>query len=275
MKSAYSYFLFVLLFFLLACQAPDSSPADENNIPPHTELQKQINVQNFFNTLPSSKEIFEMIKECNINYVPDYLNNPSQYKNYTLEKSKALNFGIYGTDMAVSTIFKQAQECTLFLKSINFIANELGINNAFNENIMNRLEINQDNRDSVLQLVSQIFKKSDKIFSENKRPELSVLMITGAYIEALYVCGRYIDAKLNDTSFYNKIIKIYQNQTESFQYLIDLLKASNDADDIIFREKLINIADKFKHQNQPMSKETFKETHQLVSELRNQIINVY
>lgn len=238
------------------------------------DLKKQINVQNFFNTIPSANEIFQIIQKTRLNYKPDFLNNPKIYKNYSLEKPRALNIGVYGADMAISAAFNQAQESMLFLKCTNYLAQELGISSAFDENTVDRLEANKENRDSTLEIISQVFKNADKIFRENKRGELSILMITGAFIESMYVAGEYAISKADDTVAFNTITNLYIKQQESLSYLINLLQNISDKDD---GQKLLETLTMIKlHLKESINnKDQFYKTHQQVSELRKQIISVY
>lgn len=265
--------LWLVVFFILSCNDSKNTSEDSDTSVIEGDLNKQINVQNFFNTIPSSTEIFQIIQECKIHYNPDILNDPTKYKNYSLEKARALNLGAYGADLAISGAFNQAQESMLFLKCANYLAKELGISSAFDENIMNRLDVNKENRDSTLEIISQAFKTADKIFTENKRGDLSVYMLIGAFIESMYVAGEYAVKNLNDSVTFNKITVLYKNQRESLQYLINLLKNVSEKDETNF---LLILSEINNHIGQSdKNAEEFQKTHELISGLRKQIISVY
>ncbi|RME15233.1 MAG: hypothetical protein D6799_06265 [Bacteroidetes bacterium] len=273
-KTSIHIFIFMLLMLIvLSCTNNGTSKEDDNTDIVENNQTKQVNVQNFFNNMPAATEVFEIINDARLNYNESFLNNPTLYKNYSLERSQALNLGVYGSDLAISGAFGQAQESMLFLKCTNYLAHELGISSAFDENTMNRFEINKDNRDSTLEIISQAFKKADKILLENKRGNLSVLMIAGAFIESMYVAGEYAMSKITDSTAFNKINTLYFKQHESLQYLINLLQNSSDTDDVQMKETLSNIYTHLKNCNKNI--EEFKETHRLISEFRKQIINTY
>lgn len=274
MNLVFRHIIIALLFIVFSCTNRNGSKEDaESTIMDH-DLKKQINVQNFFNTISSADEIFQIIQKTNLNYKPDFLNNPKIYKNYSLEKPRALNIGVYGADMAISAAFNQVQESMLFLKCTNYLAQELGISSAFDENTVNRLEANKEKRDSTLEIISQVFKNADKIFRENKRGELSILMITGAFIESMYVAGEYAISKADDTVAFNAITNLYIKQQESLSYLINLLQNISDKDDeqkLLETLTMINLHLKESVNN----KDQFYKIHQQVSKLRKQIISVY
>ncbi len=266
--------LYILLFFIFIQCTDIKNTKDENETSVSDfEVKKQINVQNFFNTLPSATDIYEIIQQSRLNYNPDFLNNPTKHKNYSLEKPRALNLGVYGTNLAISAAFNQVQESMLFLKCTNYLAQELGVSSAFDESTMNRLEINKENRDSVLQIISQAFKKSDKIFSGNKRQQLSILMIAGAYLEGMYVAGEYILSKKEDTLAVKTPLNLYFQQKEALSYLLELLQINMEAEEKNLIEKLKDVH-RLLNQS-PASIEQFINAHQIVSDLRKQIVNVY
>lgn len=271
------FYLF-LTILLIACNTNNKENKSEEDVSliGSEALRKQINVQNFFNTIPSVVDIFKIIDQTRLNYNPDYLNDPTKYKEYSLEKSRVLNLGVYGADLAISGVFNQTQKSVLFLKCTNYLAQELGISSAFNEKTMDRLENNKENRDSTLEIISEAFKRADKIFTENKRNELSVLMIVGAFIESMYVAGEYTLSKQNDSLSVKKIMEIYIQQDEALSYLINLLEITDnmeESDISDIKEKLKNIHTHLKKSNNDIKE--FQQTHKLFAELRKQIINVY
>ncbi|GIV28786.1 MAG: hypothetical protein KatS3mg027_2600 [Bacteroidia bacterium] len=262
----------IVVLFTLYCSDTKDKDINDTTVS-HSEIQKQINVQNFFNTLPPATTIYEIIQKSKLNYNSDYLNDPVKHKNYSLEKSRALNLGVYGADLSIAATFNQVQESMLFLKCTNYLAQELGISPAFDESTMERLERNKENRDSVLQIVSKAFKKADKIFVENKRGSLSVLMIVGSFVESMYVAGEYGLSKKEDTLSIKKIQELYFQQKESLSYLIELLEMSADVDDRSLLEKLKNIQQIFSQQEN--NNEQFLRAHEIFTEIKKQIVNVY
>lgn len=275
-RQVFYIFLLISSLFIISCGIDSSNnenKSDDNTIETNKTLNKQINIQNFFNTIPPAIELLQIINEAKLHYNPTYLSNPNKYQQYSLEKSRAFNLGVYGADLAISGLFNQSQQTISYLKCTNYLAKELGISTTFDENVLQRLENNKDNRDSTLEIISEIFKKADKLFSENKRDELSTYMIAGAFIESMYVTGEYALSRSNDTLYLQKIMKLYTQQSESLSYLINLLQITIGNDDATLKQKLVDISSSLKTSSESI--ENFKQTHNLLTELRNQIINVY
>ncbi len=230
------FYKFSLLFFVSlvvlnwACRNQTAKDelaieADTTQLP--TTSKEQLSAQNVFNAMPGKQQITELITANQIEYNVDYVNDPINVTNYNLENKRAVNLGIYGTDLIIASTFDQTQETMSFLKSVNSLAANLGVSAAFNQNMMDRLEANKENRDSTLEIVAGAFKKADTWLKENNRPATSALIVCGTWIEALYVAARYTEPNNN-----KKLMAAVLAQQESLNNLIELLNTSQQTTDI-------------------------------------------
>jgi hypothetical protein len=215
----------VLTLSLSSCGSNDSH--DENNDITTTDPSnkavdgKEISAQNVFNSIPARAEIINLIGESKVEYNPDLLNNPEVASKYSLENSRALNLGAYGSDLSVSGAFDQTQESMIFLKCVNILAKNLGVSTAFDQRMMERMEQYKDNRDSTLEIIAQSFKKADEFLKENNRPATSSLILSGAWIE-----GMYISCEIAQSTKTENIIKTILSQEESLRHVVTMLEAS-------------------------------------------------
>lgn len=182
---------------------------------------QKISAQNVFNTIPSRDVLLDLIKQANTEYNVQYLNNPDDVSKYFLESSRALNLGVYGADLNVASIYDQTQESMLFFKCVNVIAKTIGVSNSFDENMGDRMNANQSNRDSTLNIISQAFKSADNTLRKNGRPGTSSLLVAGAWIEGLYIACQTAKESKNEA-----MIKEIFNQNESLTNLIELIEVS-------------------------------------------------
>jgi hypothetical protein len=106
---------------------------------------------------------------------------------YNTVAAKALNLGVYGSDLSFTSIFDQTQESMLYLRCTNKLASSLGISGAFDETTTARLESNVENRDSLLTIISDSYWTADSYLKENGQPGVSALIIAGGWIEGLYI----------------------------------------------------------------------------------------
>lgn len=210
-------------FILSACSGSkqeEVDASDDGAIVVGLDSQK-ISAQNVFNTIPSRDKLLDLIKQANTEYNVAYLNNPDDVSKYFLESSRALNLGVYGADLNVASIYDQTQESMLFFKCVNVIAKTIGVSNSFDENMGDRMQANQANRDSTLNIISQAFKSADNTLQKNGRPGTSSLLVAGAWVEGLYIACQTAKESKNEA-----MIKEIFNQKESLINLIELIEVS-------------------------------------------------
>ena len=259
------------LLFLGACgsreKAEDIMSEEESALP--TIEQSRFNAQNVFNSLPDRRMVLKLIEENKIEYKPDVLNDPTKVNKYTIEFSKAINLGIYGSDLSIASSFDQTQESMVFLKCVNVLAGSLGVNSAFDQRLFERIESNNNNKDSIIEIVTEAFKKVDEILKYNNRPATSAIILSGCWIEGLYVsCQMGQDAQAES------IIKTIIAQKESLKNLIVMLEGVTLEEPAITvlkdLKKLYNAfedADKAKKYD----REAIGEITKLITALRNRV----
>ena len=223
MIKSFKIIVFALFLTIVSCNNTEKSediiPEDEHTI--EAVRETKFNAQNVFNTLPDRKLILGLIDENKIEYNPDFLNDPNSVNKYTLEFFKATNLGIYGSDLNIASAFDQTQESIVFLKCVNVLAGNLGVNNVFDQKLFDRIQAQESNKDSVLEIVIDAFKRVDETLKYNNRPATSAYILAGCWIEGLYVSCQMAIAANND-----KIVKAILDQKESLKHLIVMLESS-------------------------------------------------
>ncbi len=176
-------------------------------------------VQTIFYSVPSPIETASLIQKTGVPYNKDFLNDIQNVPKYTTTGSKALNLGVYGTDLSFTSIYDQTQESMIYLKCANNLANGLGISNAFGEETANRLDANKNNRDSLLGIISESFWQADSYLKDSERPGTSSLIIAGGWIEAVYIA-----TKLQSSSKNAEITTRIAEQKFTLENLVKMLK---------------------------------------------------
>ena len=264
-------FLFSTLFiFSCTGEKTDDVTAEEEHIKVDVQESK-FNAQNVFNTLPDRKLVMKLIDENKIIYNPDLLNDPGRSKKYAIELSKAVNLGIYGADLSIASSFDQTQESMVFLSCVNVLAGYLGVNSAFDQRMFERIDANENNKDSILEIVTGAFKKVDQILKYNNRPATSAVILSGCWIEGLYVSCQL--AQENGTE---SIIKAIVQQKESLRNLIVMMEGVTLEDNAKFILK--DLKELFQIYNVAETTTTFDKKAiagitQKISDLRNKITN--
>ncbi|MCW3076157.1 MAG: hypothetical protein JWO32_766 [Bacteroidetes bacterium] len=264
-------FVFVILFS--GC-TNNSEKADENIVDDENTKQAvfetKLNAQNVFNSMPDRKAILKLIEDQKIEYNSDYLNDPTSVSKYNVEFTKAANLGIYGSDLTIASSFEQTQESMVFLSCVNLLAGNLGVSNAFDQKMFDRMEANKQNKDSTMEVVTGAFKKADEILKSNNRPATSSVILAGAWIEGLYV-----SCKIAESVRSEEIVKTILEQKESLHNLVILLEQSGLSDNskfIINDLKLLEINYKAADELKSTKISTIKDIVLTITALRKKLV---
>jgi len=186
--------ILIFAIFVVSCSSSDSQQ-DIAKVDADSSLTEMNNgklekVQEIFYTIPSPMEMASLLKKAGTSYNAKNLNNVNNVVKYTSAKKQAINLGIYGADLSYASIFNQNQESIIYLSCAKQLADQLGVTNAFNNETMDRIETNIENRDSLLEIISDAFYTIDGYLKENNRQNISALVITGGWIEGLYLATK-------------------------------------------------------------------------------------
>src|SRR6267154_27820 len=144
-------------------------------------------ISNILNEIPSPLEISVLLKESGTRYNAGLLNSPDNLSKYNSNYKKALNLGIYGTDLGYTNIYQQNQDGIKYLASIKSLANELNIGQFFDIETIGKLATNSKNLDSLLLVTTQNFNSINNYLQTQGRSNLSVLLLTGGWLEAVQI----------------------------------------------------------------------------------------
>jgi hypothetical protein len=148
--------------------------------------------------IPAPLEISVLLKESGKKYNSAFLNSPDNLSKYNSNYKRALNLGIYGTDLGYTNIYEQNQDGIKYMGSIKELADGLNIGQFFEVETIGRLATNSKNLDSLLLITTQNFNSINNFLQTQDRANLSVLLLTGGWIEALHVLCEV--AKSNPTN---------------------------------------------------------------------------
>ena len=181
-----------------------------------TAVIRSERTKSIFHNIPSPMETAGLLKKAGAEYDRNILNDVKNVDNYTAASRQALNLGIYGADLSYASVFNNTQESMLYTSCAQKLAKKLDVNNAFNEEVVGRLEKNRNNRDSLLSIISETYWHVDAYLKENQRDNISALMVAGGWMEGLYIATQV--TKNHDTP------ELRQRIAEQRLPLIDLLE---------------------------------------------------
>lgn len=212
--------LFVLSMVAASCQnAQQQKQKATTDASLTVEVDTSSQTIKFGNTLfslPSPYQLTMMVKKADVKFNEALLNPVSNNQNYTSQFRKCINLGVYGADLAYLNIYDQMPLVMSVFSVSKILANDLDLLVAFNNDLINRVEQNMDNKDSLLYIMSNTYRDVDIYLKESQRQREGALVLAGGWIEAMYILTQLAVETKND--------ELKQHVGESKQPLDNLIK---------------------------------------------------
>jgi hypothetical protein len=223
-------------------------------------ISKEV-IGDILGSIPSPLEISVLLKESGKKYNAGFLNSPDNLPKYNSNYKKALNLGVYGTDLGYTNIYEQNQDGVKYMASIKELADGLNIGQFFDVETIGRLATNSKNLDSLLLITTQNFNSINQYLQSQSRANLSVLLLTGGWLEALNIVCEVAAAnptnkELQETIGEQKVIlqniilliSFYKDSDQNMALLLkdmEELKAAFDKVEITYtyRESTFEVVD--------------------------------
>ena len=204
-----------------------------------------IKFDNTLFSIPSPYEIAYLVKRSKLEFDKGLLNPPNKTHNYTSNFQKALNLGVYGANLGYLNIYEQNSEAIQYFSVIKILSQELSIENAFDKQTVTRIEGNLGNKDSVMSIISNSYRKADQYLKDNSRNDIGVLILAGGWVESTYMLTQISQQSKNKDVLTRigeqkhpldnliKILSPYYNQSKEYSEFIDgLIDLAYDFDGI-------------------------------------------
>jgi hypothetical protein len=206
------------ILFILAL-ASCRSEKRQNNISMDIDSSAiKLKYANELFTIPSPNQTLFLIRKNNINFdseIPATENKPEKYST-TFKKSIIL--GVWGADICYLNLYCQKEYALHYMNNIKKMIEDLDISKPFQPEFFKRLEENFGNNDSVLNYVSELYRRCDEYLKYNDRADIGVLIITGGWLESFYILTKLYTETKN-----NKLFTLILYQKEVIDNLIKIL----------------------------------------------------
>ena len=185
--------------------------------------------------IPSPLKVIGEISGAGITFNKSIINATSKSSSYSTKYQKALNLGVYGSDLAYVTGFKQMQDALGYIGTVKKLAEDLGVSSAYDEAAIKRVVENLSKVDSASQtaeLIEGVYDKAERNMRSQQRVEVAGLVITGGWLEGLHIATQAVGTtprgEKNET-LYSRI----WDQAYSFRYISELLSENQKNPDFV------------------------------------------
>lgn len=264
-KTTFTYLTLLVVgaFTFISCSGKEEEQTDENQIVETQDTVKAgvLNIGGQLFSIPSPIQTAMLIQKLGLPFNKSILYASNKVNNFNTDVERALMLGVYGADLGYVSMFSQTQEALTYLASIKQLADKLGVSSAFNEQTFKRFENNLTNKDSLMVLVGEAYRASDNYLKNNKRLDMSSLILLGGWLESMNIAIESYKAKKNE-----EIKRRIAEQKLTVHNLLQLitLNAPDQTDLVAALKDLSMLYEKveFKYQyNEPTTDTTKKITY--------------
>jgi hypothetical protein len=215
-------FLSTLTAFTLSSCGGDSGKAEDVETIDSTQVEEPKGpVSETFFQVPSPGEMLTFIKMVGgtDNKNVSFLNSTANQKNYTDNKSKSLNFGIYSCDLSYCSIFEIGSESIKYFKTVKVMGDQIGVSTAIKPEVLKRLENNIGSSDSLAVISDDVYFSSFGALEDSKQGPTLALVVAGGWLESIYIATNLAKYEAN-----SPVIERLADQKYTLENLIEFLK---------------------------------------------------
>jgi hypothetical protein len=287
------FFAFLAVVGLWSC---GGSKDDANqNADEFDKAEESMNeqVQDVINNLPSPSEIPYLLQATGAEFNQSLLNDRNKVDKYSsLSDKAALNLGVYTTDIGYLSSYEKTQEAIDYLNSAKKLADNLGVIGTFDLDVLQRFEKNIANKDSLANILNAATRSSEKYLKDNSRNKLAALLLTGSFVEGLYISTGLIKSYPKDllpedsrNLVLTPLMRVILEQEKSVDELVNMLSGIDQAEPIgsLMKDltalqgsyQALNIEEQIKNNKSALvlTDKNLVEITKIVEKMRNSIVD--
>jgi hypothetical protein len=157
------------------------------------EISEEV-MQDIVQNISSPVEMAALVKSLNADFSSKYLAPTENVDELTTSFQQAFQLGVYAADLGYLNIYNKTNSVLEYLTAIKTLADAVRVGQFFDFTTLKRLAQSNQNLDSLMYISVHSFNQMDKYLRTDKRSDLSTLMVTGVWIEGLYLATQVAKA---------------------------------------------------------------------------------
>ena len=246
--------LFILvLSVVLSCQSRKGKLADaELDILDSLEIAADLQISEealdeIVQSVSSPIEMAALIMEIGTPFSLDYLATTDFVDRYNTSFQMAYSLGVFGADLGYLNIYNKNTQIVDYLTAINKLADGIRVGQFFDFATLKRLATSRESIDSLMYISVSSFNNIDSYLRENNRGHLSALMITGVWIESMYLATQVVNQtpnpalseRIGEQKLNLNNLFLILNPYKSQQQIADLLAQMNEIKEVFDQVDII------------------------------------
>ncbi len=230
-----------ILAVFVACGT--NKKKEETTSQEYSEAANQLKekVEKAIYNIPPPSQIPYIIESTGADFNPNIINDSKKYESYLVSPKKAaFNLGVYATDIGYLSSYDKTQEALNYMDVCLKLTDAVGAQDAVDLNILKRFEQNLSKPDSLGAIINEVIDNSDKYLQQNERANVAAMVVSGTFIEALYIATQLIATYPKDMlstdqrmTILSPLVQMLAKEKEPLADVVSLLKSIDEKDDWI------------------------------------------
>ncbi len=174
--------------------------------------------------IPKPADLTAKLTDAKIAYNKSFLLPSGKSSSYSSNYQKAIGMGALGVDLGIAAAYNRPQDAIEYFTQISKLATDLGISSAFDPEFGKQLLSNVSKPDTFQLMLDKAFDKAERNLRSNERVAITVMMVTGGWIESLHISIEGLNTNptgANTKALYADIAV----HCHAFSYVFELLEA--------------------------------------------------
>lgn len=233
------YALLALVGVLASCSSPADKPETKPDALVIGGFDASEQTANLYE-MPTPNELFQIVREMSGEGQKRMMSSAKEVDRYVTTQKRALNFGVYATDLVYASSYKITSEVVRYYLTCKKLGDELGLSGSFSDGDFTRLERNLTRGDSLDVISNDAYERAYRKMQDDQMGPTLSLVLAGGWVESMHLVMRQVlhfDAA-------DPLVMRVAEQKVSLDHLIDMMEAyKNDPNVASVREELIQLRD--------------------------------
>ncbi|HMN04624.1 MAG TPA: hypothetical protein PKD45_02775 [Flavobacteriales bacterium] len=228
-----------LAALLAACSAPDNKEAGSGDTLVIGGEDASDYAENYYQ-MPTPNELFQIVRTMSNDGQKQMMSPAKNVERYATSAKKALNFGVYATDLVYASNYKITSEVVRYYITCKKLGDELGLAGSFSDKDFMRLERNLTHGDSLDVISNEAYERAYRRMQDERMGPTLALVLAGGWIESMHLVTRqvlHVDAE-------DPLVMRVAEQKVSLDLLVDLMEQYKDDPQVgNMRQELLKLRD--------------------------------
>ena len=173
--------------------------------------------------MPTPNELFSLVRNLMGEGDKKLMSSTENADRYVTLNKRALNFGVYATDLVYASQFNRVEVARYYL-TVKKLGDELGLSSVFDAAIQKRLDKNVSHGDSLETISNEAYYKAyEKLQDENMGSALA-MVLAGGWVESMHL----VMQKAAVTGSSSELMQRVADQKFTLEHLLKLMEEHTD-----------------------------------------------